>query len=102
MPFIAEAMPCSRTPKWKLRPPKLPGSKSFSPLINVSVEGAKSAEPPSRVGRTGEMAFKTLPDADRVAMGLSAELKVGIFACQPGVNSPRVYRSHSAARSGNA
>ena len=56
MPLQAAAMPCSRMPKWKLRPAGVAAAKSPAPGTSVIVEGARSAEPPRNQGTMPLMA----------------------------------------------
>ena len=53
----------SRTPKRKLRPAGVAAWKSGDPAISVLLEGARSAEPPTRPGSRGARALMTLPEA---------------------------------------
>src|ERR1700742_3007964 len=101
IPFNADPIACSRIPKWKLRP-------SLRSIVNdvysfklVSVEGAKSAAPPIRLGSFDAIAFNVLPDAWRVANLPSAALNTGRLSAQPLGNSPLAANSYSAANSGN-
>ncbi len=106
MPFISAAIACSRMPKWIVRPY---GSASGSGLsagrkelvlsIVVLLEPARSAEPPHSSGITAPSAWRTLPEAARVATPLPTS-KTGIFSSQPVGSSPLATRSYSAARSG--
>ena len=66
----------------------------------VSVEELRSAEPPSSSGTRAAIALMIFPPAERVAIGLSAVVKVGMSASQPFGSSPEITRSNSAARSG--
>src|ERR1700761_1012407 len=83
LPFIAEPMACSRIPKWKLRPPRSSEVKEENSFRLVSVDGAKSAAPPIRLGKLPAIAFNTLPDAMRVANLPSAALNTGNLSFQP-------------------
>ena len=76
MPFMIEPMACSLTPKCRFLP-MLPGRKSPIPLRCVLVDGARSAEPPMRKGAPGAIAFNTLPEAWRVAIGPSFSVNDG-------------------------
>src|ERR1700759_373941 len=67
IPFKAEPMACSRIPKWKLRPLRSSDVNELYFLRFVSVDGAKSAAPPIRLGNASAIAFRALPDATRVA-----------------------------------
>ena len=60
-------MPCSRTPKWKLRPALLVAVNTPPPLISVLFEPVKSPDPPISSGSFGAMALIVFPDAARVA-----------------------------------
>ena len=117
MPDEIAAIACSRTPKWTLRPaqPHSPPTapcrsagwndglwKSPAPLSAVSVEGLRSAEPPTSSGTRAAIALMTLPPAERVAIGLSVAANFGSSASHPAGSSPFVTRSNSAARSGCA
>ena len=56
-------MACSRTPKWRLRPPGSSAEKAGSPLIRVLFDGARSAEPPTSSGSVLASALSTSPEA---------------------------------------
>src|ERR1700759_554125 len=77
IPFMAEPIACSRIPKWKLRPARVSDVKLSYAFKLVSVDGAKSAAPPIRLGRLAAIAFKALPDATRVATLGSDALNTG-------------------------
>ena len=66
-------MPCSRMPKWSLRPPNSPLSRSSAaPLMRVLVEGSRSAEPPTSAGHElPPPACSTFDRGTRVASGLA-------------------------------
>ncbi len=100
MPFIAAAIPCSRIPKYMLRPPSAPGPRSSAPSISVLVEPPRSAEPPSSSGSTGASALSTVPDAARVAVGGVSGGKEGSAPSQPSGNRPAIRRVSSRAASG--
>ena len=76
-------MACSRTPKRRLRPARLSGSKLPLPSMSVSVLGARSASPPINSGRWGARALITLPEATRVARGTSVRAKRGQVSVPP-------------------
>src|SRR5476651_764521 len=101
IPFIAEPIACSRIPKWKLRPPRSSEVNEEYSFRLVSVDGAKSAAPPIRLGKLPATALSTLPDAIRVASLPSAALNTGNLSFQPFGNSPATAASYSAANSGN-
>src|SRR5665811_267686 len=72
IPLSTPPIACSRTPKCTLRPPGVsfwnhPHSREPHSLSSVLFEGARSAEPPIRVGAVPATAFSTLPEADLVA-----------------------------------
>src|SRR5258706_14432902 len=84
-PFAIEAIACSRTPKWKLRPPGadalwLPASGAER---RVFVEGARSAEPPRSQGIAAAAALSALPEASRVATPFASAGKTGAFRSHP-------------------
>jgi hypothetical protein len=60
-------MACSRTPKWRFRPPGVPGRSESAPSISVLLEGARSAEPPRRLGIRSAIPWSTFPEELRVA-----------------------------------
>src|SRR5450759_2424981 len=91
-------MACSRTPKWKLRPAGVAACWSGVSLIQVLLEGARSAEPPMSVGRCGARALMALPEADRVATAPSSGLNTGRSASQPAGSLRLQAVSHSVAR----
>jgi len=74
---MTEPMACLANAEMEIAPTEAARLKILFTFNQVLVEGAKSADPPSKVGRNREMAFRTLPDASRVAMGLSVWLKTG-------------------------
>ena len=45
---------CSRTPKWRCRPPGVSRRNDAALLTSVLVDGARSASPPTRCGSRGE------------------------------------------------
>ena len=110
-------MPCSRMPKWNVRPPRRPGSTesawafsllesgapgTFSaPLMVVVVDGARSAEPPTNSGITPARAWMHAPELWRVACAL-APVKSGSASSQPSGSRPESTRSNSATRPGSA
>ena len=69
MPFMIAPMPCSRTPTWTFRPAGVFGVNTPAPskVINVFVDGFRSAEPPTTQGTFFAMALSTLPELSRVA-----------------------------------
>ena len=92
------AMPCSRLPKWKLRPSGVSLLKSPMSLRFVLFDGARSAEPPIRLGTAFAIALSTCPPAARVAR-LSPSLKTGMEAFERSAVRAK-QRSHSFALSG--
>src|SRR6202022_3118888 len=102
MPLRDAPMQCSRMPKWKLRPAYESRSKSPSPARFVSVDGARSAEPPKKLGTVLAIAFITLLDAMRVASGPSSGLKLGIPESQFFGSLAACSDVNADARSGNA
>ena len=81
IPFIAQAIANSRIPKWRLRPygsaskerEYVPsGRNEVNPLRKVLFDPPRSAEPPQSSGSTGAIAFSNFPEAERVAIALSA------------------------------
>ena len=95
-------------PKWIVRPygsasgSGLPAGRNDDVLsIVVLFEPARSAEPPHSSGMTAPSAWRTLPEAARVATPWPAS-KTGSFSSQPVGSSPAAMRSKSAARSGLA
>src|SRR6185312_4490774 len=101
MPLSAEPIECSRIPKWKLRPSRFSVVNDANSFRVVSVDGARSAEPPIRAGKLSAIAFSTLPDAWRVAILGSDALNTGNLSAQPFGNLPLLNISYSVARSGN-
>ncbi len=95
-------MACSRTPKWKLAPAGVAACWSGTSLIQVLLDGARSAEPPMRVGRFGARALMALPDAERVATAPSSGEKTGRSASQPAGSARLQAASQEAARPGSA
>ncbi len=95
-------MPSSRIPKCMLRPPQLPASRSDSPFMSVSVDSARSAEPPTSVFTTGPIALMIFCEEARVAIAPSLGVNCGSAFCQPAGSSPASAAVSSAARSGNA
>ena len=90
-PLTIAAIACSRMPKWRLRPPGLPGSKSPAPA-NFSVvllEGPRSAEPPRNQGMFWASTFSTSPEASRPAMPLASGGKLGRLRSHPAGSSRR-------------
>ena len=75
MPLQIAPMACSRMPKWKLRPPYWPASKS--PTL-VEVQAACCSTGPGRPSRPAARArawptwLSTLPDETRLAMPLAS------------------------------
>src|SRR5436305_1618549 len=61
-----DPIPCSRTPKWMLRPSNCPRAMSPFPLRYVSVEGSRSAEPPTSAGTSSAALCRTAPATLRV------------------------------------
>src|SRR3569833_1550774 len=100
MPFIAAPIACSRIPKWKLRPARFSDVNESYSFKLVSVDGAKSAAPPIRLGTLAAIAFNALPDATRVATLGSDALNTGRLSFHPFGNSPLLSNSYSAASSG--
>src|SRR6266508_1410095 len=88
MPFSVAPMPCSRTPNQMLRLAYSPGWKLSSPLVGISFDDARSAEPPINQGTLDLIASSALPEAWRVASSPSAGVNVGRSASQPGGSSP--------------
>src|SRR5580765_3371146 len=74
IPLQMAVIACSRMPKWKLRPPYEPASKSPAPskVSRVFVEGKRSAAPPISHGTVWHTAFSTLPEESRVARPLGS------------------------------
>src|ERR1700733_3292160 len=101
IPFNIEPIECSRIPKWKLRPPRSSEVNEVYSFKLVSVEGARSADPPINAGKVDAIAFSTLPDAWRVAIFGSVALKTGNFSSQPFGSLSLLNNSYSAASSGN-
>src|SRR5688572_14977485 len=99
-PFNAEPMACSRIPKWKLRPVRSSEVNEVDSFKVVSVDGAKSAAPPIRLGKLPAIAFNTLPDAWRVA-NLVPAANTGNLSNQPAGSSSLAAAVYSAANSGN-
>ena len=90
-PFMIEPIACSRTPKWRFRPPGLAAWRSPAPS-NVSVvlfDGPRSAEPPSNHGTFCASALRTLPDASRPATPLASAGNIGRLRSQPSGSSRR-------------
>src|ERR1700754_3025317 len=88
IPFTIAPMACSRMPKWKFRP-LLPVAVNDAKLFRfVFVEGARSAEPPMKLGSFAARSLITLPEASRVDRGLSVALKEGKTISQPLGRSP--------------
>src|SRR5215203_985014 len=71
---MIEPMPCSRTPKRRLRPSGCAAEKSGEPLMTVLFDGARSAEPPASCGSFPASALITCPEAARVGMCLPVAL----------------------------
>src|ERR1700740_3519182 len=101
MPFRIEPIECSRMPKWKLRPARCSDVNDSYSFRLVSVDGAKSAEPPIKAGKVDVIAFRTLPDAWRVAILGSVALNTGSFSAHPFGSLSLLNNSYSAANSGN-
>ncbi len=102
MPFMIAPMPCSRMPKWKLRPAWSSGPNVPGPLSIVLFDGARSALPPISSGTFAAIALSVVPDAARLATAPFSAVNVGIAESQPTGSSPRQRRANSAARSGCA
>ncbi len=73
MPFMAAAMPCSRTPKWMKRPEKSAAVIAFIDLVRVLLEPVRSAEPPIISGTAGTSASSANSEAERVAMSFGVD-----------------------------
>src|SRR6266480_2381688 len=88
-PFKIAPMACSRMPKCTLRAPQPPAATS-PPFLNTTlVEAARSADPPSSSGTFAARAFRTLPDAARVACA-SLGVNSGSPSSQPSGSRPAV------------
>src|SRR6516225_2610750 len=85
MPLVAAPMPCSRTPKWTLRPANSSGKNSPAPSNTrlLLLDLARSAEPPTSQGIFWARAFRVLPELSRVAMPLGSAGKAGRLLSQP-------------------
>ncbi len=68
MPLSTPPMACSRTPNLRFRPSRAPACQSVNAVRYVLLEGARSAEPPSKVGMTPARALSIFPEAARVAI----------------------------------
>ncbi len=101
-PFVIAADANSRTPKWKLRPPRSAGPKSPAPskVNRVFVEGARSAAPPTSHGTPCATAFSTCPEESRLASPFGSAGNVGMPLSHPSGSARRCMRSISSARSG--
>src|SRR5215469_14179739 len=100
-PLTIAAMACSRMPKWKLRPPGLPGSKSPAP-VNLSVvlfDEPRSADPPRNQGMFWARTFRTSPEASRPAIPLGSGLKLGRLRSR---QDDRMRQCHAALLSATA
>src|SRR5215469_4842478 len=100
-PLTIAAMACSRMPKWKLRPPGLPGSKSPAP-VNLSVVlfvEPMSAGPPRNQGMFWARTFRTSPEASLPAIPLGSGLKLGRLRSQ---QDDRMRQCHAALLSATA
>ena len=100
MPFTMAPMPCSRTPKRRLRSAGVSFWKSPNIFISVMLDGARSAEPPMRPGSTGASAFRHVWLWMRDATALSAGVYVGSAFSQPAGSSPLVSCLNSFASAG--
>src|SRR5437773_377628 len=67
IPFRMAPMPCSRMPKWKLRPANAPRWIAGESAMRVRVEGSRSALPPASDGTSSAAAFSTTLPCARVA-----------------------------------
>ena len=70
-------MPCSRTPKWKFRPANDDGATAVEALMEVLVEGSRSALPPHREGTSSAAFCRTFPEDARVASGFGGAVPAG-------------------------
>ena len=93
-------MPCSRTPKWMLGPPKSPALIKGWPSMVVLLLPARSALPPIRLGSTFARALRILPLVLRVASPLGDGAKTGSAASQPSGSSPARMRRARRLRRG--
>src|SRR5258708_1194958 len=84
-------MPCSRTPKWMLRPLYSLVKKSPAPSKTrlVLLDLARSAEPPTSQGIFCARALGTLPELSRVAMPFGSAGKFGRFLSEPSGSARR-------------
>lgn len=101
MPFMMAPMPCSRTPKWTLRPPGVLDVNTPASFMNVLVEGFRSAEPPTIHGTFLAIALSTCPELSRVANPFGSALNTGMSLSQPAGMSRASIVSSSAASFGN-
>src|SRR5437899_8215310 len=78
-PLTVAAIACSRIPKWRFFPPRLPAWKLPAPsyVRVVLFDGPRSAEPPSSHGMFCASTLSTLPEASRPAMPLGSAGKTG-------------------------
>jgi hypothetical protein len=99
MPFKAAAIACSLTPKWMFLPP-FAVPKSWNFFRWVLLDGARSADPPMRLGSLSAIAFKTLPEALLVAIAPSTGLNTGRSSSHPSGSLPLAKACHFSASSG--
>ena len=99
LPLGTGPIAVSREPKWKLRQADSSQEMSTEPFRTVSVDGARSAEPPTSSGTASAIAFNTAPEAARVA-NFSPASNAGKASVQLPGNSPASILRSSAASSG--
>src|SRR3989304_4402751 len=89
IPLRTAPIPCSRTPKWRFLPPgAASGRNSPASFMMVSVEGARSADPPASSGSFAAIAFSTLPEALRVAAAPASGANAGVPSSPPPGGAP--------------
>ena len=76
-------------PKCRLRPPYSPASTLPPPSISVSVDGARSAEPPTSSGTSAAAHWITSCDALRVAIMPASGPFFGTSAPKPSGSAAR-------------
>jgi hypothetical protein len=87
-------MACSRTPKWKFRPPGVERANAGSSPIQVLFDGARSAEPPVSSGMTSGAGPAVGELAGEATLEFRGEIRIGAAPARDQI-SPLLLR-HSA------
>ncbi len=99
MPLRIAPMPCSRMPKWKLRPANASRATAGESAMRVRVEGSRSALPPASAGTSAAARCSTTLPWARVAAAPRGASAISRSKRSAGTRVPS-WSSQRAASSG--